>query len=61
MYATASSLFHVSGVHGFLVLVAFIVFLIAAVIAWIATPKAHWAGAVAAGLALYMLSLLFTG
>jgi hypothetical protein len=60
LYASASSSFHVSGTHGILVLIALIIFVIAAVIAWIATPKAHWAGAVAAGLAVYMLSLLFT-
>lgn len=62
MYATASSSsFTVSGAHGFLILLAFLVFLIAAVIAWFVLPRAHWGAAVAAGLALYMLSLLFTG
>lgn len=61
MYATAASSFTVSGAHGFLIVLAFLAFLIAAVIAWFVAPRAHWGVAVAGGLALYMLSLLFTG
>jgi uncharacterized membrane protein YqjE len=57
----AGSSFTVSGVHGFLILIAFLLFAVAAVVAWVVTPRAIWATFVAAGLALYMLALLFTG
>jgi hypothetical protein len=60
LYASASQ-FTVSGAHGFIILIALFVFVIAAIIAWFVPPRAHWGAAVAAGLALYMLSLLFTG
>ena len=53
--------FTVSGVHGFLILIAFLLFAVAAVVAWVVTPRAIWATFVAAGLALFMLALLFTG
>jgi len=53
--------FTVSGVHGFLVLIAFFVFVIAAILAWFLPPRAHWATLVAVGLALCMLALLFGG
>ena len=43
--------------NGLLVVIAFIVFLVAAVLAWL-PPRAYWASAVAAGLALFMLALL---
>jgi uncharacterized membrane protein YqjE len=53
--------FTVSGVHGFLILVAFLLFAVSAVIAWVVEPRAVWATFVAAGLALFMLALLFGG
>jgi len=53
--------FTVSGVHGFLVLIAFLLFAVAAVVAWVIEPRAIWATFVAAGLALFMLALLFGG
>jgi len=53
--------FTVSGVHGFLILIAFILFAVAAVVAWVVEPRAVWATFVAAGLALFMLALLFGG
>lgn len=55
-----ASSFAVSGAHGVLILLAFILFLVAAIIAWFVTPRAHWGTAVAAGLALYMLAQLVT-
>lgn len=56
-----ASSFSVSGVHGFLILIAFLLFAVSAIIAWVVAPRAIWATFVAAGLALYMLALLFTG
>ena len=53
--------FTVSGVHGFLILIAFLLFAVAAVVAWVVAPRAICATFVAAGLALYMLALLFAG
>jgi uncharacterized membrane protein YqjE len=53
--------FTVSGVHGFLILIAFLLFAVAAIVAWVVAPRAIYATFMAAGLALYMLALLFTG
>jgi len=53
--------FTVSGAHGFLILIAFLLFAVAGIVAWFVEPRAIWATFVAAGLALYMLALLFTG
>jgi hypothetical protein len=53
--------FSVSGVHGFLILIAFILLLVAAIIAWVIAPRAIWATFVAAALALFMLAQLITG
>lgn len=55
-----ASSFAVSGVHGFLVLIAFLLFAVAAIVAWLVEPRAIWATFVAGGLALFMLALLFT-
>jgi hypothetical protein len=57
---TVASGFTVSGAHGWLVLLAFLLFAVAAIVAWFAA-RALWGTFVAAGLALYMLSLLVTG
>ena len=46
------------GANGILVLVALILFAVAAVVAWVVTPRAIWASCVAAGLALFMAALL---
>jgi hypothetical protein len=56
-----ASSFTVSGIHGFLILIAFILFTVAAIIAWFVEPRAIWATFVAAGLALVALAMLFTG
>lgn len=56
-----ASSFTVSGGHGFLILIAFLVFAVAAIVASVVQPRAIWPALVAAGLALYMLALLFTG
>jgi hypothetical protein len=53
--------FAVSGLHGVLQLIAVLLFLIAAVVAWFVTPRAVWATFVAAGLCLVTLSMLITG
>lgn len=52
--------FSVSGVHGFLILIAFLLLTVSAILAWV-MGRQVWATFVAAGLALYMLSLLITG
>lgn len=58
---TVASSFTVSGVHGFLIFIAFILAAVAAIVAWVVAPRAVWATFVAAALALYLFSLLFTG
>ena len=58
---TLASSFSVSGAHGVLVLIAGIVFVLAAMLALLAPPQLNRAVAgTAAGLAVYMLSLLWT-
>lgn len=61
MTAVLATGFSVSGVHGFLVLIAFLLFAVAAIIAWVVTPRAIWATFVSAGLALVTLAMLITG
>lgn len=56
-----ASSFQVSGTHGFLILIAFILLAIAAVVAWVIAPRAVWATFTAAALALFMLAQLITG
>jgi hypothetical protein len=58
--APLASGFQVSGVHGFLILLAAIAFLVAAIVAWVVAPRAHWATAVAVGLLLFAVSFLVT-
>jgi Flp pilus assembly protein TadB len=48
----------VNGIHGFFFLLAAILFLIAAIVAWFVPPRAHWATAVSAGLLLWVLTNL---
>lgn len=48
-----------SGLHGVLILLAVILFLIAAIIAWTGHPR--WAVAVSAGLCLFALAFLVSG
>lgn len=43
--------FSVSGLHGIAMLIALILFAIAAIIAWFVQPRTYWATFVAAGLA----------
>lgn len=50
----------VSGAHGVLILIALILFVVSAIIAWVILPRQVYATFIAAGLALYMLSLLWT-
>lgn len=49
------------GANGLLVLIALIVFVIAAFVSWFITPRAIWGTLVALGLALFMLALLVGG
>lgn len=51
----------VSGLHGFLILIAFILLVIAAFVAWFIAPRMIWASLVSAALALYMFALLVSG
>lgn len=60
MTTVLASGFAVHGAHGVLVLIALFAFVIAAAIAALASPRPVWAVLVAVGLALYMLSLLWT-
>jgi hypothetical protein len=53
--------FHVTGAHGVLVLIALVIFVIAAALALLAPPQLNRAVAgTALALAVYMLSLLWT-
>lgn len=60
MHDVLAASFTVSGVHGFLILIAFLLFAVAAILAWV-MAKAYWATFVAAGLALFMFAQLITG
>jgi hypothetical protein len=53
--------FTVSGLHGWLILVAAVLFFTAAVVAWVTSPRVSWAALAAAGLCLVTLALLITG
>lgn len=59
--ATLAVSFTVTGLHGWLILLAVILFAVAAVVAWFVAPRAHWATFVAAGLCLATLALLVAG
>lgn len=61
MHPALAASFSVSGVHGALILIAVLAFLVAAIIAWFVTPRTHWATLVAAGLCLFALSFLVSG
>jgi hypothetical protein len=56
----AGSSFTVSGAHGWLILLAFILLLVAAIITWFVAPRQIWATFVALALALFMLAQLIT-
>ena len=51
----------VNGLHGALLIIAVILFLIASIVAWFVTPRAYWATLTAAGLCLATLAMLVTG
>jgi hypothetical protein len=55
-----ASSFTVSGAHGVLILIAAILFAVAAVLAWVVEPRNVWASFVAAGAALVSFALLFS-
>jgi hypothetical protein len=57
----AAASFQVSGVHGFALIIALLLFIAAGIIAWFVSPRTYWATFVAAGLALVTLSMLVTG
>jgi hypothetical protein len=50
----------VNGLHGVLLVLAVILFLIAAIVAWFVEPRARWATLVSAGLCLTALSFIIT-
>ena len=56
----AATTLSVNGVGGVLYLIAAILFLIAAIIAWFVMPRTYWAAAVALGLCLAAFAHLFT-
>lgn len=51
----------VNGLHGVLLILAVLLFLVAAIIAWFAAPRTYWATFVAAGLCLATLAMIVTG
>lgn len=48
-----------NGLHGVLILLAVILFLVAAVMAWVGHPR--WASVVSGGLCLFALAFLVSG
>lgn len=52
--------FTVNGAHGVLLLLAVILFAVAAIIAWFVPPRTYWASFIAAGLCLATLAGLVT-
>jgi hypothetical protein len=58
---TLAASFTFNGLHGALLVIAVLLFLVAAIAAWFASPRTHWATLVAAGLCLATLALLVTG
>jgi len=56
----AATSFQVNGLHGVLLIVAFLLFLVAGIIAWFIAPRTYWATFVAVGLCLVALSMLVT-
>lgn len=50
----------VDGLHGVFIILAVILFLIAALMAWFVEPRARWATCMAAGACLVALSLIVT-
>lgn len=59
--AEAATTLSISGAGGALYLIAAILFLIAAIIAWFVMPRTYWASAVALGLCLAAFAHLFKG
>jgi hypothetical protein len=53
--------FTVSGLHGWLILLAVLAFFVAAIVAWFVAPRMIWAAAVAGGLCLWALAALVAG
>lgn len=51
----------VNGLHGVLIILAVILFLIAAIVAWFVPPRTYWGTFVAAGLCLATLALIVSG
>jgi hypothetical protein len=58
VHALAATTITVSGIDGFLEILACLCFLIAAIIAWFVEPRQRWATLVAAGLLLWILTLI---
>lgn len=48
----------VSGAHGVLAILAALCFLVAAIVAWVVMPRSYWPTLVAAGLLLWVLTLI---
>ena len=56
--ALASTTITVNGIDGFFYILAALLFLVSAIIAWFITPRTYWATFVAAGLFLWVLTNL---
>jgi hypothetical protein len=56
--AAAAASFTVNGFQGVLYIIAFLLFLVAAIVAWFVEPRYLWASFVALGLALGALAQL---
>jgi hypothetical protein len=50
--------FAIHGIDGVLALLAVLLFLVAAIIAWFVTPRSYWPSFVALGLCLWALTLI---
>lgn len=58
MHALAGASITVSGIDGFLVILAALFFLVAAIVSWFVAPRNHWAALISAGLLFWVLTLI---
>ena len=57
---SAAITFTVSGLHGWLYVIAAVLFFVSAIIAWFVTPRSYWPTFVALGLVLVALGYVIT-
>jgi hypothetical protein len=58
MHTLAAASVTVSGIDGFLEILAVLCFLVAAIVAWFVEPRTRWATLIAAGLLFWILTLI---